>query len=507
MVKMTGLLAKTRLYALRLLLGCWVTLAIDAAPALAIDPFFPTFGNNGIDVIHYNIDLDVNPASGRVDGKAALVILAQQRLTGFTLDLHGLKVSKVTVNGFSAGFSQAEDKLTITPKRTIPAGAVFWLGIGYGGIPDPLPDPTAPDDALFLGWFKYQNATYVVSEPVGASSFFPANDEPTDKASFTFGITVPEGYTGVANGMLVGSKPVGSKRRFQWAMLKPMTAWLATVHVNKFKLDLSRTAGGTPIRVYAPSGVPQSHVDEYAKAGEMIGYFETLIGRYPFAGYGSVIVQDPILYYALETQAMSTFPAEAGPPDEGLVAHELAHQWFGNSISVAKWEDLWIAEGSATYFEVLWPNRDSPAGFDDAMLAIYDYVVDQELGPAVVEAPEELFSDRTYYRGAAALYALRLKVGDSSFFNILRHFVQDNRGGNVTSEDFIRTAVRFSGDGSVRPLLHAWLYEDAVPPLPGLAKRVSKPGPVPKPDIVGGRCGRGSHRGSAASCKVKPALP
>ena len=470
-------------------------------PAHAIDAFFPSFGNDAIDVKQYDITLDVDPRTGQIVGNTALSIKALRRIGSFTLDLHALAVSRVVVNGQLAGFSQASDKLTITPRLAIRAGGEIKVNVVYSGIPDPLLDPTAPDDGLFLGWFKYADATYVVSEPVGASSFFPANDAPTDKAGFTFNITVPEGYTAAANGKFISSTPLSAKRRFKWEMREPMTTWLATIHVNKFQASLTRAPDGTPIRVYAPVSVPQSHIDGYAAAGGMLTYFEQLIGRYPFASYGSVIVEDPILYYALETQAMSTFPAGASPPDEGLVAHELAHQWFGNSVSVAHWEDLWIAEGSATYLETLWANRDNPSNFDRAMLDIHDYVVDSKLGPAVVEKPSELFSDRTYYRGAAALYALRLKVGDSSFFNILRHFAQDNRGGNVTSQGFIDMAVRFSGDASVRPLLEAWLYDEAVPALPGMAGRRAKPGPVTKPDIVGGRCGRGSHRGAPRTCE------
>src|SRR5262245_5666617 len=278
---------------------CWMALALplSSGSAFAIDPFFPTFGNNGIDAIHYNLDLDVAPSSGQLDGKASILIKAQRRLNSFTLDLHALAVSKVTVNGVQAGFSQANDKLTISPNGPIPSGAVFWLGVTYSGVPDPLPDPTAPHDAFFLGWFKYTKSTYVVSEPVGASTFFPANDEPTDKASFTIGVTVPAGYTGVANGFFVGSKPIGTKRRFEWAMLQPMTTWLATVHVNKLNLDLTHAPDGTPIRIYYPDGVPQTHVKAYAESGEMLTYFETLIGPYPFASYGTVVVQDPILYY------------------------------------------------------------------------------------------------------------------------------------------------------------------------------------------------------------------
>ena len=480
-------------------LGALSALALMASPALAIDPFFPEFGNNGIDVVQYDIDLDVDPAWGTIKGNTGLTIKALRRTTSFGLDLHGLNVTAVTVNGRAASFTRTGGKLNITPGRPVPAGGVMLVDVSYGGIPEALADPTAPQDELFLGWFKYRKATYVVSEPVGASSFFPANDEPTDKAFYIFNITVPEGFTGVANGVLVGSKPVDGKRRFTWAMLEPMTTWLATVHVNKFRSDLSRAPDGTPIRVYAPFGIPQSHIDGYAKAGEMLTYFETLIGRYPFGSYGSVVVADPILYYALETQAMSVFPAGNDPPSEGLVAHELAHQWFGNSVSVAKWEDLWFAEGLATYFEFVWEHRNDPAAFDAAMLDNYDYVVDRKLKAAVVEAPDQLFSDRTYLRGAAALYALRLQVGDSSFFNLLRHIAQDNRGGSITSEGFIRTAVRFSGDASVRPLLEAWLYDDAVPELPGLAGRKAKPGPVKRPDIAGSRCGR--HHNVRSACR------
>ena len=230
----------------------------------------------------------------------------------------------------------------------------------------------------------------------------------------------------------------------------------------------------------------------------MIPFFEKLVGRYPFDGYGSVVVDDPVLYYALETQGMSTFPV--GAADEAIVAHELAHQWFGNSVSVAEWRDLWIAEGIATYFEILWPNRADDAAFAAEMRALYVYAVDEELGPAVVEAPEQIFSDRTYVRGALALYALELQVGERRFFKILRTFAERFKGGNVRSEDFIRTAVAVSGDKAVRPLLKAWLYGQPVPALPGqarMAQRQARPGPPAVPDIVGLRCEGGAHRSTA----------
>jgi aminopeptidase N len=473
---------------------------MGASPAAAIDPFFPTFGNNGINVIHYDLDLEVAPGPGTLDGSAELFIIAQRRLEEFSLDLAGLDVSRVTVNEVPADFEQANDKLILMPREPIGRGSVFKLSVAYAGRPDPIPDPTAPGSDLELGWFTYGDASYVVSEPVGASTFYPANDEPTDKATFSIAVTVPADYTATANGVLRSVRTSGSEKRFRWEMRQPMTTWLATVHVNQFRLQLTRAADGTPIRVYYTDATPPADVDSYALSGEILTWMEELVGPYPFGSYGSVVVDDPLLYYALETQAMSTFPL--GTADEATVAHEVAHQWFGDSSSIAKWEDLWIAEGAATYFEVLWPNRDDPASFDAEMLTIYDYVAATGVGPAVVESPEEMFTDRTYLRGASALYALREEVGDRTFFRILRIFVTAYRGRNATSRNFIKLAVFVSGRLSVAPLLHAWLYDEPVPALAGhaAATALQEEGPALPPDVVGLRCGRGAHRGAPATC-------
>jgi aminopeptidase N len=404
-------------------------------------------------------------------------------------------VSEVEVWGVPARFRQADDKLIITPRWPIPKLAPIRVEIEYAGRPDPLPDPTT-DGAYDLGWITYRKTSHVVSEPIGASTFYPANDEPTDKATFSIEVTVPAAYTAVANGALKSVREMGGKRSYSWVMRQPMTTWLATVQVNKFRLHKTEAEDGTPIRVYTPASVPPADVVGYALAGKMFPFFERRIGQYPFDSYGSVVVEDPATDYALETQAMSTFPL--GWADELVVAHELAHQWFGNSVSAKKWEDLWLAEGPATYFEMLWPYRNDPAGFDAAMLGMYDEAVADGVGPAVVDAPDQMFTDRTYVRGALTLYALRLEVGDRTFFRILRRFLHEFRGRNASSADFIRTAVRVSGDGSVRDLLEVWLYEEPIPDLPGAADRTAKRGPVP--DIVGLRCGGRAHRGAPAAC-------
>ena len=210
-----------------------------------------------------------------------------------------------------------------------------------------------------------------MSEPVGASTFFPANDEPTDKASFTIAVTVPQTYLGVANGTLKSIRAIGMKKRFVWDMPQQMTTWLATVHVSdKFRIIQARTPDGTPVRVYATPTTPAEEVRNHLAARLMFPYFERLIGRYPFATYGAVVVDDPALYYALETQSLSTFPhgeADDIAIDEAFVSPRARASMVRQFCSVEKWKDLWIAEGAATYFEILWPNRNDPAAFKTAM--------------------------------------------------------------------------------------------------------------------------------------------
>lgn len=479
--------------------GCLAALA--ATPALAIDEFFPTFGNSGYDVRTYDVALDVDPVKNTLSAVARIDLVAERPLGAFAMDLAGLTVSRVTIDGVAAAFSQADDKLRITAPFPIRRGNAVQVTVTYAGKPKPIQDPTAPGDPDYvLGWQHDRSAIYAVSEPVGASTFYPANDEPTDRATFRFAITVDSPFTAVANGDLKGVAVRGNRRTFTWVMNQPMTTWLATVHVNRFRQSTVYTADHKPIRVFSAPGAPASDATGFLKAKPMIAWLEPLIGPYPFAAYGSVTVDDPALYYALENQGMSTFPS--GASDEEIVVHELAHQWFGDSVSVAAWRDLWLAEGFATYVEVLWPHRNDAAGFDAAMAALYRSAKASKLKGAVVDAPEDIFSDRTYVRGALALYALRQTVGDDTFFKILRSWTNWFRNSSVTSQDFIETAVFVAGDPSLRTALTAWLYEDALPALPsGAAGLSASAASAALPDIVALRCGTGrAHRPAPASC-------
>jgi aminopeptidase N len=452
---------------------------LAVSPASAIDPFFPTHGNKGYDVLHYDLDLAADPVANTLRGTAKLSIKAISELNKFQLDLHCLGVDKVTVDGDPAGFSQTKDKLTIEPKHALPDGRLFEVVVTYAGTPKPITDPTTPgEDVLPLGWLRFETSTNALSAPVGASSFFPSNDEPTDRATYSISVSVPKPYIAVANGLQTKTDDLGGSRRFHYKMAQPMTTWLATVQISKFRV-IDQKAAGIPVLHYVTKNVTDAQIDEFSKTPEYMSWLGKLVAPYPFDSYGSITIDDRALDYALETQAISTFPRRfidrRNQRAQSLIVHELAHQWFGNSMSVAGWRDVWIAEGFATYFEILYLHRNEPEQFDNAMLGLYDDLVEKKVGPAVVSRPEDMFADNTYYRGSVTLFALRQHVGEPVFWKIIQTFYNRYKFRTVTTADFIDVAVEVSHDPSVKELLDAWLFEEPVPALPGVAaKRVNR---------------------------------
>ena len=467
----TTRLRKLRAPANALRLAAATTLAIAAASpqARAIDPFFPTFGNNGYDVRHYAVTLDVDGGTHRLSGRAVLTVKAEAELAKFALDLSGLEVTAVRVNGVPATYDRAPGKLRVKPVKPVGKGSVFSVDVAYRGVPKTIDDPTVypPPPYPQLGWTNWNKTSYVVSEPVGAGTWYPVNDEPTDKATYKVTVTVNKPYKAVSNGVLKNIVDLGAKRRFVWEQAQPMASYLALLDIDRYQLDQRQASNGVTIRTYRTADTPRDTLQALYRTPAMMAYFEKLVGPYPFDSYGAVTVGDPALYYALETQTMSTFPKDG--IDEATVAHELAHQWFGDAVTVAQWRDLWLAEGFATYLEFLWDYRGDRGALDEAFNRLYAYAVQNKIGPTVVSVPQDIFADNTYYRGALTLQALRLDVGDKAFFATLKSFYLTYRYGNATSADFIKTAVKVSGKPRVRDLLQHWLYDETVPALPGAA--------------------------------------
>ncbi len=429
------------------------------------DPFFPFGGNGGYDVRHYHLDLTWQPESKVLTGPETVLATATQALSSFDLDLRGFTVEGVRVNGAPATFTRpAQDntepaqELTITPKRPLRQHVPFVVQIQYAGTPEVITDP----DGSSEGWVPTDDdGAFVVGEPQGAPGWFAANDTPTDKATYDVQLTVPDRLTAVGNGALLSQRSKNGRTTFRWFERYPMASYLATITFGVFEVRRGRTPGGIPTYV----AVDPNQDDAWtvlAKLPEIVDYFSGLYGRYPFETVGAIVDNAPDVGYALETQTKPVFDSA---PDEPTLAHEIAHQWFGDAVTLTQWPDIWLHEGFATLSEWLWSEHTGGQSAHGEFTALLARPATDRLWnppPANPGDPAKLFGSPVYNRGAMTLQALREKIGDDKFFTILRTWYRDHRYGNVTTADFIALSEKVSG-ADLDAFFTTWLYTAGKP--------------------------------------------
>lgn len=429
------------------------------APGIG-DEVYPDAGNSGYDVGSYLIRIDATPADPTIVAMAVIEAKALVDLGSFNVDLRGFEVTGLDVDGKPAAFVRSDDEMSVTPAAPIRAGNQFKVEVRYRGVPDPLPDTAIRQS----GWVDIGAVSYVAAEPFGAHTWFPANDHPTDKALFRFEISVPEGITAVATGHLRSQTAVNGRTVFVWELTEPASPYLAAVSIGSYELRTSDPVRNIVIRHAFASRFAESAAAAFSRTGEMVDVLESIFGPYPFTVYGALVV-DARFGFALENQTLSMFDsnfAVGGPFNERIQVHELAHQWFGNSVSVKQWRDIWLNEGFATYAEFLWLERTQASySIDSAMAA----VAAQRFPPIGSPSRDGLFDRSVYLRGALTLHALRRTVGDDAFFGILRTYTAEFRYANASTADFVAVAERISGR-SLREFFDAWLNADPQPALP-----------------------------------------
>lgn len=423
------------------------------------DSYYPELGNGGYDALHYTIDLTWDDVINTIDGSVTMQARATQNLNAFNLDLIGLEVSTINVNDAAATFARKGRELTITPSESLSNGDTFEVVVAYSGEPEVQLDPAAP---ILLGWVRYEDGVYVVSEPSAAAAWYPVNDHPLDKATYSFRITVPQPYVVAANGLLQKTIDNGATLTYVWEARDPIASYLVTVDIADYVIDTSEGPNGLPIRNFFPRSDSEFYRREVEPTSDMIEYFSEVFGPYPFEAYGIVVAGD--VGGALETQTLSVFAP--GAVQEGILAHELVHQWFGDSVSLKQWQDIWLNEGFAVYGTWLWyEHLEGSQVIDDITRDAYEYYANASLSPPGMPPSDELFSDSVYTGGALVLQALRARVGDDAFFRILRTYADRFRYGNASSADFIAVAEEI-GAQDLEAFFNGWLYGDEVPDIP-----------------------------------------
>jgi aminopeptidase N len=433
------------------------------------DSLYPGFGNGGYDVQNYDLNLEVSDiVTSALTGVATIAANATQDLSSFNLDFIGFAIDSITVNGKPATYSREGQELTVTPAEPIYRDDPFTVEVKYNGSPEQITSVALP---VLTGWVSYGDGSFVLSEPDGAANYYPVNDHPLDKATYKYTVTVPDPYQVAANGTLTGAIDDGSKTTYTFETRDPLASYLTTVNISSFNPQMGQVADGIPIRNYFGVGISAELLKPFEKQPEMLSFFSSIFGDYPFDVYGAVVMNTET-GSALETQTLSIFGLDQlGRPDsEEVVAHELSHQWFGDSISLADWSDIWLNESFATYSQGLWvEHSQGHEALDQWVTDEYNSVAgnfDQLLPPGK-PAPDDLFNSGVYDWGALGLHALRLQIGDDAFFQTLKTYSDRHKGGNVTPEDFISAAEDASGE-ELHPFFDRWFYSDTLPDIPEL---------------------------------------
>jgi aminopeptidase N len=445
------------------------------------DSYYPDYGNGGYDVSHYDIRLRYWPDTDRLSGTTTILAKATADLSQFNLDF-ALNPTSIRVNGWLTPFTrQGAHELVLIPARAIKAGQDLTVTVQYSGTPSQVRVNG------YTAWTKTADGALAIGEPEIAWWWFPSNDHPKDKATFDVAVLVPNGVEAISNGVMTGPprEELAGWSRWYWRTTKPMAPYLAFMTIGQYDIrtDVSQT-GQPVITAYSQNlgAFGDAAKASVERTSEIIDWESTIFGPYPFEARGGIALAPRSLGYALENQTRPNYDGVFWQRGSNtyVVAHENAHQWFGDSVSVADWRNIWLNEGFASYAEWLWSEQQDEGTAQEQFDFTYAfYPPDSAFWQVKPGDPgaDDLFDGAVYDRGAMTLHQIRLTVGDDAFFRILREWSATKQYSAGTIDEFKAVAERISGV-DLDPLLTTWLFTPGRPSLAGVAALRAAAAPV-----------------------------
>jgi aminopeptidase N len=314
----------------------------------------------------------------------------------------GFDIPSLTVNGRPAAFARDGQELIVTPAQGIAQGSTFTVDVAYRGQPQVVTDP----DGSIEGWVPTDDGAFVVGEPQGSPAWYPVNDNPRDKATYDFAVTVPDGLTVMANGVLLSRSTSSGRTMWRWRERDPMAPYLSTATLGRFDLTTSTLANGVPSYVAVDPQLAKGQV--LSKLPDIVDFYSSIYGPYPFDAVGAIVDSAKVVGYSLETQTKPVFPYV---PNEATLAHELSHMWCGDSVTLTTWPDIGLHEGFATWSEWIWSEHEGNKSAAQWFKQLYNTPAQDTAfwnpPPGSPGSPASLFDGTIYNRGGLTLEALR----------------------------------------------------------------------------------------------------
>lgn len=418
----------------------------------------------GFDVQKYTITLSISQDPSMISGNVLAEVVAEEALPTITYNLIGLSVSQVLVNGQAASFTHQNGLVQIQVNKA--AGESFSTQVFYSG------SPQLSGDSYNVGMYIRPNSIFTVSDPDAGRYWWPCYDHPWDKAIVDLIITLRSDWKVAANGLRESIVDHGDgTATTTWRGYHPMTTYLVCITAGNY-MEIPQTAmqGELPILNFVSPNQYNNALNDFASMPAMIDYYSYLFGDYPFEKYGNATV-NMSTFGAMEHQTMTTlgnYIITGDGSQELVIAHELAHQWFGNAVSFLDFPDVWLSEGFATYSEQLWVDKTQgwQAACDYVLSSYQNYYLNWEnvANPATIYDPDfnHYFYPPSYEKAASVLHMLRLKLGDDQFFQVLQQYFQTYKHGNAITPEFQAVAETVSGL-DLGQFFAQWIYGKGIP--------------------------------------------